>query len=398
MNRGAWHQCGDKSQKLVVEQLEAGHGVGVILSPRDLTRDKAVEYAAQYADLQAPVLIDPQFYVPDFTNDNLDTYGLSQFRTSLATLGQITDDELTALTTELENLGSELGVSGIIAPAAMYEAGRPDIAELNVRLFNAAKNAGDTLGVPTLASVTLARSVTSSDSTVTAAVNAATSLNADGWYYAFEFEEERIPSSRDAVRRCCDAGLSLALTGKPILHAYAGPMALLSYGFGATATGIGHSQNLWKFTRQRWEAATGQGGGGDAPARFFSKALWGTVVYPDETQVMSTALRSQVLTATSFCGAVMATPPTPWAKWEAGKHLVCALAETSAALAALATARASVDAAMQRLSGAVALYGQIRQTGLQLKDSSDAYQENWRLALSDVLSTRSADYDYLELM
>ena len=398
MNRGAWHQCGDKSQKLVVEQLEAGHGVGVILSPRDLTRDKAVEYAAQYAGLQAPVLIDPQFYVPDFTNDNLDTYGLSQFRTSLATLGQITDDELSALTTELETLGSELGVSGVIAPAAMYEAGRPDIAELNVRLFAAAKSAGDALGVPTLASVTLARSVTSSDSTVAAAVNAATALNADGWYYAFEFEEERIPSSREAVRRCCDAGLSLALTGKPILHAYAGPMGLISYGFGATATGIGHSQNLWKFTRQRWEAPTGQGGGGDAPARFFSKALWGTVVYPDETQVLGVTLRSQVLTATAFCDAVMASPPTAWPRWDAGKHLVCALAETSAELAALATARASADAARQRLTGAVALYGQIRQTGLQLKDSSDAYQENWRLALSDVLSNRSADYDYLELM
>ena len=355
MNRGAWHQCGDKSQRLVVEQLEARHGVGVILSPRDLTRDRAIEYAAQYADLQAPVLIDPQFYVPDFSNDNLDTYGLSQFRTSLATLGQITDDKLSALTTELETLGSKLGVSGVIAPAAMYEAGRPDIAELNVRLFAAAKSAGDALGVPTLASVTLARSVTSSDSTVAAAVNTATALNADGWYYAFEFEEERVPSTREAVRRCCDAGLSLALTGRPILHAYAGPMGLLSYGFGATAIGIGHSQNLWKFTRQRWETQTRQGGGGDAPARFFSKALWGTVVYPDETQVMGRALRSQVLTATSFCDAVMATPPTAWTRWEAGKHLVCALAETSAELAShyRTSERRCCEAAVDWSSGAL---------------------------------------------
>lgn len=398
MNRGAWHQCGDKSQKLVVEQLEAGHGVGVILSPRDLTRANATEYAAQYAALNAPVLIDPQFYVPDFTNDNLDTYGLSAFRTTLATLGQITDAELDALSTELETLGSELGVWAVIAPAAMYEAGQPDIAELNARLFGAAKSAGDALGVPTLASVTLARSVTGSNATVAAAIDAATALAADGWYYAFEFEEERIPSSREAVRRCCDAGLSLALTGKPVLHAYAGPMGLLSYAFGAAATGIGHSQNLWKFTRQRWEAPTGQSGGGDAPARFFSKALWGTVVYPDETQQMSAALRAQVATPTFFCSAVLATPPTPWSRWEAGKHLVCALAETYADLAALSTARLSAAAAGQRLSDAVALYGQIRASGLQPRDSSDAYQENWRLALSDVLSGRSADYDFLEML
>src|SRR5205814_854935 len=150
--------------------------------PRDLTRANAVEYAAQYAALSAPVLIDPQFYVPDFTNDNLDTYGLSAFRTTLATLGQITDAELDALSTELETLGSELGVWAVIAPAAMYEAGQPDIAELNARLFGAAKSAGNALGVPTLASVTLARSVTGSNATVAAAIDAATALTADGWY------------------------------------------------------------------------------------------------------------------------------------------------------------------------------------------------------------------------
>ena len=398
MKRGAWHQCGDRSQKLVVEQLTAGHGVGVILSPRDLTRDMAVKYAAQYIDLGAAVLIDPQFYVPDFSNDYLDTYGLTTFRTSLSSLRQITDAELSDLAGELETLGSALRVSGMIAPAAMYEAGRTDIVELNARLFGAAKRAGDVLGVPTFASVTLAQSVTNSDSTVAAAVDAATAINADGWYYAFEFREERIPSARDAVQRCCDAGLSLAMTGRPVLHAYAGPMCLLSYGFGATAVGVGHSQNLWKFTRQRWEPPSGQGGGGDAPPRFFSKALWGTVVYPDETHTMNTKLRAQVLTPTSFCEPVMATPSTTWPRWEAGKHLVCTLAETSDELAAFATARKSAQFAGERLADAVALYGAIRQTGIQLKDSADAYQKNWRLAIGDVLRKRASDFDYLELM
>ena len=398
MKRGAWHQCGDRSQKLVVEQLTAGHGVGVILSPRDLTSDMAVKYAEQYTDLGAAVLIDPQFYVPDFSNDYLDTYGLSKFRTSLSTLRQITDGELSDLAGELETLGSALRVSSMIAPAAMYEAGRTDIVELNARLFGSAKKAGDVLGVPTFASVTLAQSVTNSDSTVAAAVDAATAINADGWYYAFEFREERIPSGRDAVQRCCDAGLSLAMTDRPVLHAYAGPMCLLSYGFGATAVGVGHSQNLWKFTRQRWEPPSGQGGGGDAPPRFFSKALWGTVVYPDETHTMNAKLRAQVLTPTSFCEPVMAAPPTAWPRWEAGKHLVCTLAETCDELAVLATARKSAQFAGERLAKAVGLYGEIRQTGIQLKDSADAYQKNWRLAIGDVLKKRAADFDYLELM
>ena len=121
-------------------------------------------------------------------------------------------------------------------------------------------------------------------------------------------------------------------------------------------------------------------------------------MYPDETQAMSPALRAQILTATAFCDAVMAIPPTAWRRWDAGKHLVCALAETSEELAGIGTARESAEIARQRLADAVSLYGQIREAGMQLRDNSDAYQENWRLALSDVLASRTADYDYLELM
>ena len=74
--------------------------------------------------------------------------------------------------------------------------------------------------------------------------------------------------------------------------------------------------------------------------------------------------------------------------------MVCALPQTHAELSELSTARLSAAAAGHRLADAVALYGQIRESGLQPRDSSDAYQENWRLALSDVLSGRSTDYDY----
>ena len=48
MRRGPWHQFGDRSQKLALEQLEQGTGVGVILSPRDLQTHNANNYAQQY--------------------------------------------------------------------------------------------------------------------------------------------------------------------------------------------------------------------------------------------------------------------------------------------------------------------------------------------------------------
>lgn len=395
MKRGVWHQCGDKSQKLVAEQLEAGVGVGVILSPRDVSANGMADYASQYRDLGAEVLVDPQFYVPDFANKNLDTYGLSKFRTAISTLNNISDADVAALADELRLLNEAVGTSAVIAPAILYEAGRPDIVDVNARLFAAAKQVGDSLAVPTLATVGLGRSATASDATAMAALDVATAFNADGWYYAFEFEEERIPSARETTLRCCTGGLSLALTGRPVLHAYAGPMGLLSFGFGATGAAIGHSQNLWKFTRERWEQSTGGGGGGDAPARFFSSALWGTIIYPDETRQLTPALWERVLTSTSFCGPV--SSGLPWPRWDANKHLVCALGQALSEVAALTAPREAAQAAIQVLDAAITLHADIRAAGVSLRDNTDRYQQNWRLALSDLLTLRQSDYDYLEL-
>ena len=53
-----------------------------------------------------------------------------------------------------------LVVMQLIAPAIPYEAARPDITQLNARLFLAAKAAGDALSIPTYATVVLGSSVT----------------------------------------------------------------------------------------------------------------------------------------------------------------------------------------------------------------------------------------------
>ncbi len=149
MKRGTWHQCGDKSQKVVQEQLEHGNGVGAIISPRDLARDNAKVYANEYQSLGADVLLDQQFYVPDFANSNLSSYPISQHRANISNLNQISDTSLDLLAKDLEDANREIGVSALIAPAVIYEAARADIVQLNARMFSAAKRAGDALGVPT---------------------------------------------------------------------------------------------------------------------------------------------------------------------------------------------------------------------------------------------------------
>lgn len=217
MRRGPWHQFGDRSQQFAIEQLQQGAGVGVIISPRDLGMDYAIVYSQRYHGLGAHVLFDPQFYVPSFSNNKMETYHTNLTRTTISQTHQITDSLLVVLVNALHAVNSSLSADGLIAPALIYEAGRPDIMQLNRRLFSAAKQVGDALGIPTYATVIIGNSAVASDQTIKEILSHATSLNCDGFYYGFEFSSERIPSSREIVLRCCAGGLTLACTGLPVL-------------------------------------------------------------------------------------------------------------------------------------------------------------------------------------
>jgi hypothetical protein len=371
----------------------------VILSPRDLPEHLAFQYSAAYQELSADVLFDQQFYIPNANLGKLGSYDMAHYRQSVATLNQISDQELSGMARELERLNRRTGAAAVIAPAVVYEAGRTDIVDLNCRLFNVAKTVGDSLGVPTYATVVLSESVAGTDSLIEATLAHVTGLNSDGWYFAFEFSDERIPATEIEVLRCCRTGLTLACTGKPVLHAYAGPMGLLSLGFAATGVGIGHNQKLWQFTRGRWEPAANQGGGGDAPPRFFSRALWGTIVYPDEVAFLPSDLARQVVVHSPFSAPVSGTSPfLAWPRWDANKHLVYTICQTVGEITRAAGPRVAAQAAISILDAAITLHTRIAAPGLRLRDNTAAYQIPWRNAMRRLLSEHGNDFDYLELL
>jgi hypothetical protein len=399
MNRGVWHQLGDRSQRMVIEQLKQSIGSGVIISPRDLTRQNAVNYAKDYHNLGASVIIDQQFHVPGFTNDNLQSYETEKYRQTISTLNKITDSELDKLSSELRIQHYDLSADAIIAPAVVYEAARDDIIELNARLFSASKQVGDDLGIPTYATVILGRSANSSQQVIQSILSCATSLNSDGWYFGFEFSGQRIPSEQQQVYQCLVAGLTLACTGRPVLHSYSGPMALLSMGFGATGTAIGHSQNLWQFTRARWQEPTsGRGGAGDAPPRFFSTSLWGTVIYPDELIQIPQNLRTQIYTPSQFSPQDIVSTPLRWDRWSANKHLLNQIGTKVTQIAANTDAKPCANIAISHLNNAVLLHEQLERAGIKLRDQTNTYQANWSCAVSRLITEHAVDFDYLELL
>jgi len=334
--------------------------------------------------------------IPHFTNSRFASYPISDYRISVSDLNRLDDHDASRLAASLELINQRIRANAVLAPALAYEAGRPDIDRLNARLFQISQEVGNHLGIPTYATVVLGQSTTTSQVNLDSALSRATSLNADGWYYAFEFPPERVPSNADAVYRCCKAGLTLACTGSPVLHGSAGPMALLSMGFGATGSAVGHSQNLWRFARERWAHSSGQGGGGNAPPRFFSTNLWGTIVYPDETALLPGALQLEVLTHSPFSDPVNSN--LNWPRWEANKHLIYAIGQAITDISGNPDPRICAQQAIDRLSSATDLHGRIAATGLNLGDGTNIYQDAWIRALSRLLAEASNDYDYLSLL
>lgn len=120
MRRGAWHQCGDRSQRLVGEQLQQGAGVGVIISPRDLSRTNAIAYAGRYQALGAEVLLDNQYYIPEFTNGHFDSYPISRFRQGVSSLNKISDQDLTDFRNELRVDHEELKADAVSSRQRLF--------------------------------------------------------------------------------------------------------------------------------------------------------------------------------------------------------------------------------------------------------------------------------------
>jgi hypothetical protein len=399
MKRGIWHQFGHHSQTLALEQLQDRRGVGVIMSPRDLSFDNAQTRAAEYRGRGAEVLVDQQFYEPSFTNEHTGTYPTDVFRRSLSSLRRVSEQEIDDLAAKIEGINARVGASAIIAPAVCYEAGRVETAEVNASLFAAARKAGDALKVPVYATVVLGSSVAASAGTIATALDEATAINSDGWYFGFEFNGERIPSDAEAVLRCCKAGLKLACSGKPVLHAFAGPSCLLSFCFGATGSAIGHSQNLWQFSRSRWQQPEGGGGGGAAPSRFFSSKLWGTIVYPDEIARVDVALANALLTKTRFSQQLSARAPfAAFSRHESYKHLLAILCDSATPIARLASAQDACAAADAILADAVATHARIQGAGVQLLDATASYQGSWRQALARLQSESQQDFEILGML
>jgi len=391
MKSGVWHQFGDRSQKIILEQLEYGLGSGIILSPRDLNLKLTRDYTVQYSEFDVDLIIDQQFYEPNFSNDNLKSYPIENFRVSTDKLNTKLESNWKEFSEGLEKINKDANATALLAPGLVYEVGRSDIVNMNNALFENSKIVGDSLGIPTYQTVFLGKSVTSSQSSINEILSIISEINSDGIYFGFEFENERVPYRKEYIFRFLNTLLNIHLTEQPTIHAYAGPMSILSMAAGANGAGIGHFQNTWHFKRERWIDTGNSGGSGNAPPRFFSKNLWGTIVYPDETADLPPTIRNAVINESQSPFSVPTKNDLVWKRWDSNKHLLFILGTAIKELDELTGLENKIDFTSKLLSNSVTLGNKIEDYIPEIKDDSNIYQANWLDCIKEFKRIRSDD-------
>ena len=125
--------------------------------------------------------------------------------------------------------------------------------------------------------------------------------------------------------------------------------------------------------------------------------MWGTIIYPDETEQLSPELRAEVMTTTDFSDSLDSGVPA-WSRWNSNKHLVSAISSVVSDMAAEMDPRQNIASARARLENAVDLHERIRASGIRLRDDTAAYQNNWISALDKLTAENAADFEFLDLL
>ncbi len=400
MRSGLWHQLGDRGQKIALEQLQSGNGVGVILSPRDLSKPKAVEYSSKYREAGSEVIFDPQLYVPHSRVGKQATYEeLIDFRVSASRLAEHSPSEFKTLSKVLRKIGRQFSCTAIMAPAIAMQAGQPEDLRVNLSMLDSARDAADRLDIPVFATIPIGESLVLSETELSDVLSVFTSKSVDGWILMMDLGSDGLCRNPRHLAALCRSVLRLAQTGTNVMHGCAGPHCLLSLACGARGVGIAHSKNMWRLPLSRFEVAEG-GGGGAAPIRVFSTALWSTFVFPDEFVRLPKKLRRRVFEPSDWLKINPGADeyiPAKYSQWDANKHLIHALGETVSELLELGTARRVLPRVKEIVHEAASLHDIVGQF-YDPKDAAAEHHHAWLAVLNSVWMQQRADFDYLAML
>ena len=156
--------------------------------------NNAADYAQQYRALGASVLIDHQFYVPDFSNTKLASYPTNQFRDSISGLNQVNPQQLAGLRKRLIRFIRRSPLTALSHPR-LYTKREGRTSLISTQGCSRPPRQWATRGdFQRMRRSCWGGSATSSDSTLAGILGSATALDAAGWYFSYEFSPGRLPS------------------------------------------------------------------------------------------------------------------------------------------------------------------------------------------------------------
>lgn len=395
--RGAWHQFGHESAAIAADVFPqaGGGGVGAIFSPKDGALVSSTNRAASFRGHGKQVMWDPQFYRLSFQNRYTQSYPTDVFRVALARNGSLSSAEQSALSQALEAVNRDLGSVAVIAPAVVMEASTPGHLLINEMLYKVAKQAGDRLGIPTVAPIPIASSASASEVEVDRIIQRITAWGPDAWYLLYDFDGDALPSDLGRLQLWAKTSLNLAGTGKPLIQGYQGMLSAVAVGLGSHAIAVGHFQTLWHFDPDHWQVTSSPSRSG--PPKFLSVPLWHNLKFPDDFTLLPTPQGDPHLTVSPWSAVPQSRRMAAnWRHADARRHFMFVSTQWIDSAMALPSSRQRASFAKSHLDDAQRHWATLGR--LSYPTMPNIPHRDWSGLLDWALINKAHDYDWLDLI
>ncbi|RIL04968.1 MAG: hypothetical protein DCC71_12190 [Proteobacteria bacterium] len=239
--------------------LQFGHGMiehtkallkswgdgGVVLSPRDLTRDQIVNVGQAVTKLGREALLDPQCFAHDADHHRLMTHEHFKAFSACATTSLFTPQGARDVIKPLFALGVELGAQRHIVPGLLARPVSQDWVSMQTHLIAIAKE--EAAGRPLLATVALSSDSVRAEADVEAVIEAAAKWTVEGFYVVAESPSVYLVDDPVWTANVLLLVSGLRLHKKPVLVGYSNHQLLCLAAAGADVMASGTWLNVRAF-------------------------------------------------------------------------------------------------------------------------------------------------------
>lgn len=226
------------------EFVEKNHNTGIILSPRNCTREQIERHAIELHDRNADVLFDPQFYQPRTERENILNYpywnDLNFETVDFATRGA-TELCRGVVAYQVE----QLNVSEIILPGRFSNVISEDWLAIQYAFADTANYMST--GRPVYSTVAIGPDVVKDRNAFDRLLNEVVNYPVDGIYFIVQSPRDFLVGDELFLYNILDGLLSIRLSKKKILLGYANQQSLIYGTAGITGFATGNFRNVRSF-------------------------------------------------------------------------------------------------------------------------------------------------------